>query len=89
MIMRTVALCCTIAVLVVTVALWIKKSRQVRGNHDRDATAQRKRMVKFYGSAVGLLFCYCILILAFDGPAWGAAAMAASEMLLLRKAITI
>lgn len=89
MIMRIVALCCTIAVLVVTVALWIKKSRQVRGNNDRDATVQRKRMVKFYGSAVGLLFCYCILILAFDGPAWGAAAMAASEMLLLRKAITI
>lgn len=88
--MRIIALCCTIAALVVTVALWIKKSRQaVRGNQDHDAAKQRKRMVKFYGSAVGLLICYCVLILAFDGPTFGTAAMVVSEIWLLRQAIMI
>ena len=87
---RTIVLCCTIVVLVLTLVLWIKKSRQaVRENNNRDAVTKRKRIFKFYGSAADLLVCYCILILCFDCPAAGVAAMVVSEMLLLWKAMTI
>ena len=87
---RAIVLCCTIVVLVVTVVLWIKQSRQaVRKNNNRDVATKRKRMFKFYGSAIALLVCYCILILCFDCPTSGVAVMVVSEMLLLWKAMTI
>ena len=67
--------------------LWIRKSRQaVRGNNDRDVVTERKKIFRLYSSAVGILTCYCILILVFDGAFIGVA-IVVSEMWILRKVI--
>lgn len=90
MMMRTIALCCTTVVLVITVVLWIRKSRQImRAKNSNDVVTQRKRIFKFYSCSVGCLVCYGILILFFDGPIVSVTFVIMSEILLLRKAITI